>query len=42
MKAAAVMHMLSRRNFETESYTRSLKVEGLAVSQHLAVVHGGV
>ena len=45
MKAAAVIHMLSLRNFfKTESYTRSLNVGGLvAVSRHLAVVlRGGV
>ena len=43
MKAAAVIHMLSLRNFKTESYTRSPNVEGLvAVSRHFAVVHGGV
>ena len=41
MKAAAVIHMLSLRNFKTESYTRSLNVGGLVVSRHLAVVHGG-
>ena len=42
MKAAAVIHMLSLRNFKTESYSRSLNVGGLvAVSRHLAVVHGG-
>ena len=33
MKAAAVIHMLSPRNFKTGSYTRR--------SRHLAVVHGG-
>ena len=39
MKAAAVIHMLSLRNFKTESYTRRLTVGGLvAVSRHLAVV----
>ena len=43
MKAAAVIHMLSLRNFKTESYTSSLNVGGLvAISRHLAVVHGGV
>ena len=43
MKAAAVMHMLSLRNFKTESYTRSLTVGGLvAVSRHLAVVLRGL
>ena len=43
MKAAAVIHMLSLRNFKTESYTSSLNVGGLvAISQHLAVVHGGL
>ena len=41
MKAAALIHMLSLRNFKTESYTRSLNVGGLVVSRHLAVVHGG-
>ena len=42
MKAAAVIHMLSLRNFKTESYTRSLNVGGLvAVSRHLAVVLRG-
>ena len=43
MKATAVIHMLSPRNFKTGSYTRSLNVGGLvAVSRHLAVVHGVV
>ena len=42
MKAAAVIRMLSPRNFKTGSYTRSLNVGGLvAVSRHPAVVHGG-
>ena len=42
MKAAAVIHMLSPRNFKTGSYTRSVNVGGLvAVSRHSAVVHGG-
>ena len=43
MKPAAVIHMLSPRNFKIGSYTRSPNVGGLAaVSRHLAVVHGGV
>ena len=38
MKAAVVMHMLSLRNLNAESYTRSLNVGGLvAVSRHLAI-----
>ena len=42
MKPAAVIHMLSPRNFKIESYTSSPHVGGLAaVSRHLAVVHGG-
>ena len=42
MKPAAVMHMLSPRNFKIGSSTRSPHVGGLAaVSRHLAVVHGG-
>ena len=42
MKLAAVIHMLSPRNFKIGSYTRRPHVEGLAaVSRHLAVVHGG-
>ena len=42
MKPAAVIHMLSPRNFKIGSYTRSPHVGGLAaVSRHLAVVHGG-
>ena len=41
MKPAAVIHMLSPRNFKIGSYTRSPHVGGLAaVSRHLAVVHG--
>ena len=41
MKPAAVIHMLSSRNFKIRSY-RSPNVGGLAaVSRHLAVVHGG-
>ena len=36
MKAAAVIHMFSFRNFKTGSYTRSLNVGGLvAISRHL-------
>ena len=42
MKPAAVIHMLSPRNFKIGSYTRSPHVGGLAkVSRHLALVHGG-
>ena len=42
MKPAAVIHMLSPRNFKIGSYTRSPHVGGLAaVSRHLAVVHRG-
>ena len=42
MKAAAVIPMLSLRNFKTESYTRSPNVGGLvAVSRHVAVVLRG-
>ena len=42
MKPAAVIHMLSPRNFKIGPYTRSPHVGGLAaVSRHLAVVHGG-
>ena len=42
MKPAAVIHMLSPRNFKIGSYTRSPHVEGLAtVSRHPAVVHAG-
>ena len=41
MKPAAVIHMLSSRNFKIRSY-RSPNVGGLAaVSRHLAVVQGG-
>ena len=42
MKPAAVIHMLSPRNFKIGSYTRSPHVGGLAtVSRHPAVVHAG-
>ena len=42
MKPAAVIHMLSPRNFQIGSYTRSPHVGGLAtVSRHPAVVHAG-
>ena len=42
MKPAAVIHMLSPRNFKFGSYTRSPHVGGLAtVSRHPAVVHAG-
>ena len=42
MKLAAVIHMLSPRNFKIRSYTRSPHVGGLAtVSRHSAVVHPG-
>ena len=42
MKPAAVIHMLSPRNFNIGSYTRSPHVGGLAtVSRHPAVVHAG-
>ena len=42
MKPAAVIHMLSPRNFKIGSYTRSPHVGGLAtVSRHPAVVHWG-
>ena len=42
MKPAAVIHMLSPRNFNVGSYTRSSHVGGLAtVSRHPAVVHAG-
>ena len=42
MKPAAVIHMLSRRNFKIGSYTRSPHVGGLAtVSRHPTVVHAG-
>ena len=42
MKPAAVIHMLSPRNFNFGSYTRSPHVGGLAtVSRHPAVVHAG-
>ena len=41
MKPAAVIHMLSPRNFKIGSYTRSPHVGLAAVSRHLAVVHGG-
>ena len=42
MKPAAVIHMLSPRNFKIGSYTRSPHVGGLAtVSRHPVVVHAG-
>ena len=42
MKPAAVIHMLSPRNFKIGSYTRSPHVGGLAtVSRHPAAVHAG-
>ena len=42
MKPAAVIHMLSPRNFKNGSYTRSPHVGGLAtVSRHPTVVHAG-
>ena len=42
MKPAAVIHVLSPRNFKIGSYTRSPHVGGLAtVSRHPAVVHAG-
>ena len=42
MKPAAVIHMLSPRNFKIGSYTRSPHVGGSAtVSRHPAVVHAG-
>ena len=41
MKPAAVTHVLSPRNFNFGSYTRSPHVGGLTVSRHPAVVHAG-
>ena len=41
MKATAVIHIFSPRNFKTESYTRNLNEGGLvAVSRHLVFLGG--